>query len=94
MRQEEKLNQKEKNGHLKIHISSAIAWTFLVLFNIIVPLNDSWAKDRLPAWNRNCLRRTNEHQRRAPPFVKEDFTIAHAQAFKARAQPPDNMTLT
>lgn len=52
-------------------ISSAIVWTFLFLFDIIVALNASWDKDRLPAWKRNCPQK-NEKDRRAPPFVKED----------------------
>lgn len=52
-------------------ISHAIAWTFLMFFNTVVPLNASWTKDKLPAWKRNCPQK-NQKDKRAPPFVKAD----------------------
>lgn len=51
--------------------SHAIAWTFLTFFNSVVLLNASWAKDKLPAWKRNCPQK-NQKDKRAPPFVKAD----------------------
>lgn len=65
--QEERRNEIRRR---KMDTPSAIAWTFLVVFNIIVTLNASWAKDRLPTWKRNGSQK-NQKDRRAPPFSKK-----------------------